>query len=167
MKKTIALFLILAISLSLLCGCNGIGDFYTVKVTGDISALITPIMPIYRAGSLVKIKAYPVTDISLHVFVNGDEISMSHFDSDYWGFEFIMPEENITIHLTYNQFYGRDEYAFNDLHPLNFMKNEITKVSVKTNSKNVCLVPFVKAIVLSVDIKTKRIQINNIEGLLS
>ena len=40
-------------------------------------------------------------------------------------------------------------------------------LSVKTISKNICLVPFVKAIVLSVDIKTKRIQINNIEGLLS
>lgn len=40
-------------------------------------------------------------------------------------------------------------------------------LSVKTNSKKICLVPFVKAIVLSVDIKTKRIQINNIEGLLS
>lgn len=40
-------------------------------------------------------------------------------------------------------------------------------LSVKTNSKNVCLVPFVKAIVLSVDVKSKRIQINNIEGLLS
>lgn len=40
-------------------------------------------------------------------------------------------------------------------------------LSVKTNPKKVCLVPFVKAIVLSVDIKTKRIQINNIEGLLS
>ena len=40
-------------------------------------------------------------------------------------------------------------------------------LSVKTNTKNICLVPFVKAIVISVDIKTKRIQINNIEGLLS
>ncbi|MBO5737969.1 16S rRNA processing protein RimM [bacterium] len=40
-------------------------------------------------------------------------------------------------------------------------------LSIKTNSKNICLVPFVKAIVLSVDIKKKRIQINNIEGLLS
>lgn len=40
-------------------------------------------------------------------------------------------------------------------------------LSVKTNSKNICLVPFVKAIVLSVDIKSKRIQINNIDGLLS
>lgn len=40
-------------------------------------------------------------------------------------------------------------------------------LSVKTNTKNICLVPFVKAIVTSVDMKTKRIQINNIEGLLS
>lgn len=40
-------------------------------------------------------------------------------------------------------------------------------LSVKTESKNICLVPFVKAIVLSVDIKSRRIQINNIEGLLS
>ena len=40
-------------------------------------------------------------------------------------------------------------------------------LSVKTLSKNVYLVPFVKAIVLSVDMKNKRIQINNIEGLLS
>jgi len=40
-------------------------------------------------------------------------------------------------------------------------------LSIKTNDKKICLVPFVKAIVLSVDIKTKRVQINNIEGLLS
>ncbi len=40
-------------------------------------------------------------------------------------------------------------------------------LSVKTLNKNVSLVPFVKAIVLSVDIKNRRIQINNIEGLLS
>lgn len=39
-------------------------------------------------------------------------------------------------------------------------------LSVKTLSKNISLVPFVKAIVLSVDIKNRKIQINNIEGLL-
>ncbi len=39
-------------------------------------------------------------------------------------------------------------------------------LSVKTKSKKISLVPFVKAIVLSVDIKSRRIQINNIEGLL-
>lgn len=40
-------------------------------------------------------------------------------------------------------------------------------LSVKNLDKKVCLVPFVKAIVLSVDIKNRRIQINNLEGLLS
>lgn len=39
-------------------------------------------------------------------------------------------------------------------------------ISVKTNSKKICLIPFVKAIVPDVDIKNKKIMINNIEGLL-
>ena len=40
-------------------------------------------------------------------------------------------------------------------------------LSVKNLDKKICLVPFVKAIVLSVDIKNRKIQINNLEGLLS
>ena len=40
-------------------------------------------------------------------------------------------------------------------------------LSVRTGGDEVHLVPFVKAIVLSVDIKAHKIQINNIEGLLS
>ena len=39
-------------------------------------------------------------------------------------------------------------------------------ISVKTNSKKICLIPFVKAIVPEVDIKSKKILINNMEGLL-
>lgn len=39
-------------------------------------------------------------------------------------------------------------------------------ISIKTNSKKISLVPFVKAIVPIVDIKNKKIMINNIEGLL-
>lgn len=91
-------------------------------------------MPFYQSGTVVEIKAHPVTDVSLHVFVNGKEIPMSHYDSDYWGFEFVMPEENVTIHLTYDQFYGKDNYEFNDLNSLGFMRNEVLKVSVKTTN---------------------------------
>ena len=39
-------------------------------------------------------------------------------------------------------------------------------ISVKTNSKNICLVPFVNAIVPVVDLENKKILINNLEGLL-
>ena len=39
-------------------------------------------------------------------------------------------------------------------------------LSVKTNSKKIVLIPFVKAIVTGVSIKDKKVTINNIEGLL-
>ena len=39
-------------------------------------------------------------------------------------------------------------------------------LSVKTKSKNISLVPFVKAIVTTVSLKDKKVTINNIEGLL-
>lgn len=39
-------------------------------------------------------------------------------------------------------------------------------LSVKTNSKKISLVPFVKAIVTNVSIKDKKITMNNLEGLL-
>lgn len=39
-------------------------------------------------------------------------------------------------------------------------------LSVKTQAKNICLIPFVKAIIVSVSIKEKKIVINNLEGLL-
>ncbi|MCM1265602.1 MAG: ribosome maturation factor RimM [Candidatus Gastranaerophilales bacterium] len=39
-------------------------------------------------------------------------------------------------------------------------------LSVKSNTQKVCLVPFVKAIVLNVDIKKKEVIIENIQGLI-
>lgn len=39
-------------------------------------------------------------------------------------------------------------------------------ISVKSKSKNICLVPFVKALVPEVDIKKKKITIKNIKGLV-
>ena len=90
--------------------------YFKVEVTGSIDSLIDQIPNQIQAGTQYEIKAYTCTDITLHVFINGEEVKMSHFDSDYWGYEFIMPEENITIHLTYDQFYGKDDYTFSDLY---------------------------------------------------
>ena len=91
-------------------------SYFKVEVTGSTDSLMENIPELIQAGSKVEIKAYPVTDITLHVFINGEEAKMSHFDADYWGFEFTMPKENITVHLTYDQFYGKDEYTFSDLY---------------------------------------------------
>ncbi len=75
-----------------------------------------------------------------------------------------------------------DEFLIDELVGLNVFDNESGKklgfvigvsnngasdlISVKTNSKKVCLIPFVKAIVPVVDLKEKKILINNLEGLL-
>lgn len=140
MKKLFALLLTLSIITCVLGGCAFLDDFisdisdgensnidntdedslpegyYSVKVTGSKSSLMKKIKKSYKAGTLVQIKAYPVTDVTLHIFVNGEEIPMYHFDSDYWGYQFIMPEEDVTIHLTYDQFYGKEEYGFDELY---------------------------------------------------
>lgn len=94
---------------------------------------------------------------------------------DYKGCLIFAEESSIREHLE------EDEFLIDELVGMNVYDGE-TRVgsvvgvsnngasdllSVKTNTKNICLVPFVQAIVLSVDTKTKKIQINNIEGLLS
>lgn len=132
MKKAISLFLILLI-FCLLVACNKNDDSYSVIVTGATQALMEPMETSYRAGERIEIKACPITDVSLHVFVNGEKISRSHNGSDYWGYEFVMPEENVTIYLTYDAFYGKEEYGFDELcHNIENLENEITKVSIKT-----------------------------------
>src|SRR5574344_544892 len=76
---------------------------------------------------------------------------------------------------------GKDEYLTDELVGLNIEDREGKPLgfvvgisnngaqdllSVKTKSKKICLIPLVDAIVLNVDLKNKRITINNIEGLL-
>lgn len=39
-------------------------------------------------------------------------------------------------------------------------------LSVKSTTNKICLVPFVKAIVLNVDIKTRTVEVENIQGLI-
>ena len=131
MKRTLATILLISFCLSMLVGCNGFAGYYGVEVTGSTDSLMEPLKMFYRAGTVVKIKAYPVTDVTLHIYVNGEQIAMTHFDSDYWGYEFVMPEENVTVHLTYDSFYGQTDFTFADVFSTCDLENNITKVSLK------------------------------------
>lgn len=91
--------------------------------------------------------------------------------------DLLFVEENV-IRETLDE----DEFLIDELVGLSVFDNETGKklgfvigvsnngasdlISVKTNSKKVSLIPFVKAIVPVVDIQNKKIMINNIEGLL-
>lgn len=95
----------------------------------------------------------------------------------------ILPYKNQLLYVpeeTAREFLEEDEFLIDELTGLDVYDGEkkvgavvgvsnngaSDLLSVKTLSKKICLVPFVKAIVLSVDIKNRRIQINNLEGLL-
>jgi hypothetical protein len=60
-----------------------------------------------RAGDLVEIKTDGVLyDADIHVYVDGREISKSHYDSDYWGYSFVMPDKDVLVTA---EFYTKDE----------------------------------------------------------
>ena len=58
------------------------------------------------AGDTVEIRTGVLHDADIHVYVDGQEIGKSHYDSDYWGYSFIMPDKDVQITA---RFYTKDE----------------------------------------------------------
>lgn len=50
-----------------------------------------------KAGDTVEIRTEVLYDADLHVYVDGQEIGKSHYDSDYWGYSFEMPDRDVTV----------------------------------------------------------------------
>ena len=127
MKRTfvslVILFLITVICLNS-CDISEITnelDVYRVTVTGEVEYLGQPILPFYKAGDTVEIKLSKIDDAELGVYVNNKKLSGVEYDKDYNLFEFEMPSEDITIHITFDSFYGRENYTFDEL--LYWVKN--------------------------------------------
>ena len=59
-----------------------------------------------RAGDEVEIKTEVLIDADIHVYVDGQEIGKTHYDSDYWGYSFIMPDKDVLVTA---RFYTKDE----------------------------------------------------------
>ena len=137
MRKAAAILLLL-FSLILLVGCNSdqTANYYKLTVTGDNEFLREPLKSSYKEGATVKIKVPVIMDASVHVFVNGKEISETSYNSEsrYVLFEFRMPGENVTVHLTLDQFYGRDEYSFQELYSWTEYFDELSKVAIRVNN---------------------------------
>lgn len=162
MKKIIAIVLLVSLSLSFLSGCTETGEPFNVTVTGTTETLIKPIKSSYRAGERVRIQASPVTDASLHVFVDGEEIPMSDTASKYCTYSFVMPAKDITIHLTFDRFYGRDEYQFDELcHWLKHEEIDVNKVSIRTSNVKE------KYSFIETRYSTKQEDIENFEAILN
>ena len=74
---------------------------------------------LYASGTELVIKVHTVTDCSLHVYLNKEDLQKSEqekIDRYYVNvFKFNMPENDVVVHLTFDQFYGKDEYSFSDV----------------------------------------------------
>lgn len=136
MKKVFALLLLATFAVSLLSGCEALG-YYKVEVTGATGSLTEPLKPYYKAGTKIELRSSIATDVTLHVFVNGEEIPLSYNGNGYWAFQFVMPENDITVHMTYDEFYGKDEFYLSELEQApKFLEDGLFRVSVKkTNAK--------------------------------
>lgn len=121
MKKSFASLIILLLLATLcLSSCNiseitNNFDVYQVTVTGSTDHLGEPLLPFYKAGDTVKIKVDIIIDAAISVYVNNDKLSSVGYDKDYNFYEFEMPHEDVTVHLTFDPFYGRENYTFDEL----------------------------------------------------
>lgn len=72
---------------------------YNCVVSEGEDLLIESLENKYYAGEKIEVKTRVIYDADIVVYVNGNKISRTHFDSDYWGYEFVMPEEDVIIEL--------------------------------------------------------------------
>ena len=136
MKKISFMFL-LFLTMIMLASCTDInsGKKYRVTVTGEKDQIINRVNTRYAAGETISIKTSIIYDASLYVYVDGEKISQTHTDDRCWLFEFIMPEKDVTVHITWDMFYGKDYYNFDELFwDYDLVKRDAYKVSIESNN---------------------------------
>ncbi|MBO4501934.1 MAG: C39 family peptidase, partial [Clostridia bacterium] len=64
---------------------------------GNTADLFTSTPSESIAGEKVEIKTTVLYDADIHVFVDKLAIEKTHYDSDYWGYSFIMPDRDVLV----------------------------------------------------------------------
>ena len=80
--------------------------YYTIGYDGDAADLLTFAPSAAKAGELVELKTGVLFDSDIHICTEDQEIPKSHYDSDYWGYSFIMPDHDVRVTA---RFYTKDE----------------------------------------------------------
>ena len=80
---------------------------------------VTPLKAV--AGETVEVRTGILFDADIHVSVDGQEIEKTHYDSDYWGYSFIMPEKDVVVTAW---FYAKGEDWRTDSDDLTVLKEK-------------------------------------------
>ncbi|MBR4206297.1 MAG: hypothetical protein IKQ92_12560 [Clostridia bacterium] len=80
--------------------------YYSIGYSGNAADHLTSAPAAAKAGDTVEIRTEVLYDADIHVYADGQEIPKSHYDSDWWGYSFVMPEKDVRVTAT---FYTKDE----------------------------------------------------------
>lgn len=50
-----------------------------------------------RTGETVEIRSHVLYDADIEIYVDGEMIRKSHYDSDYWAWTFVMPDRDVKV----------------------------------------------------------------------
>ena len=108
--KRIAVLLLLTVLLvPTLSGCRKKpsavkpGTYCRISYEGNtndlFSSLEYPTTYWAKPGDAVEVRTEILCDADIVVEADGVPVEKSHYDSDYWGYSFIMPDHNVVVTL--------------------------------------------------------------------
>lgn len=117
MKKIILCLLILC-SFLILSSCENEdnGPKYNVELVNAQFFLYNKLKSSYSAGETITLQVSIVTDASVYVYLNDERLISNKAEGHFTIYEFVMPEKDITLVFTTDQFYGRDELEFSEVY---------------------------------------------------
>lgn len=79
---------------------------------GDLAEDFTETPEKAQSGNKVEIRTQVLYDAGIHLYLDGQELKISHYDSDYWGYSFVMPDKDVEITAepyTYAEIWGTSD----------------------------------------------------------
>ncbi len=64
---------------------------------GDLASVFTNTPENAKVGECVEIRTSILYDADIHLFLDAQELEKTHRDSDYWGYSFVMPDQDVVI----------------------------------------------------------------------
>lgn len=75
------------------------GVKYKLTVMGNTDFLLNSLNKEYYPGFIMEIKMDVLNDADIEIYANNEKLKKTHYDSDYWGYSFEMPNEDVILEI--------------------------------------------------------------------
>ncbi len=108
------------------------GDFTIRYELGDTAKDFISTPSGAKTGDTVEVRTQVLFDADILVYVDGQEIGKTHYDSDYWGYSFIMPDKDVLVTA---RVYTQDEIWGTETVDLDFLREKYPEYFDLSTSK--------------------------------